>query len=111
LAFSVSSTSRITASGGAAAAVEAAEELHRLVHLQLLGEDGLLQADAHALADGLVVLPPAAAQDDHLAAVGASRPSRISMVVVLPAPFGPRRPKALAGSDFEGSPRTASTVP
>ena len=33
--------------------------------------------------------------------VGVSRPSRISMVVVLPAPFGPEQTEALAGQDVE----------
>ncbi len=43
--------------------------------------------------------------------VGSSKPSRISMVVVFPAPFGPSRPKHSPVSISRFSPRTASTLP
>ena len=43
--------------------------------------------------------------------VGASKPSRISIVVVFPAPFGPSRPKHSPASISRFNPRTASTLP
>src|SRR5207247_2607029 len=47
-------------------AVQAPEERDRLPHLQLLGEDGLLQADPEPLPDLPVVLPPTAPQHHHV---------------------------------------------
>ena len=39
------------------------------------------------------------------------RPSRISTVVVFPAPFGPRRPNTSPDSTWKLMPRTASISP
>ena len=44
-------------------------------------------------------------------ASGGSRPSRISIVVVLPAPFGPSRPKHSPRSTASERPSTATTSP
>jgi hypothetical protein len=38
-------------------------------------------------------------------------PSRISTIVVLPAPLGPSRPKTSPLSTLKSTPRTASTAP
>src|SRR5262249_33104117 len=43
--------------------------------------------------------------------VGSSKPSRISIVVVLPAPLGPRRPKHSPVRTSRSRPLTASTGP
>src|SRR5271166_2488237 len=43
--------------------------------------------------------------------VGSSKPSKISIVVVFPAPFGPSRPKHSPVWISRLSPRTASTLP
>src|SRR5687768_6512964 len=42
---------------------------------------------------------------------GARRPSRISTVVVLPAPFGPSKPKISPGATSKLTPSTAWTDP
>src|ERR1700677_3007119 len=42
--------------------------------------------------------------------VGATRPMSILMVVVLPAPFGPRKPKISPRRTSSEMPRTASTL-
>ena len=44
-------------------------------------------------------------------ASAASRPSRISIVVVLPAPLGPSRPKHSPGRTSRSRPSTAVTLP
>src|SRR6185503_16433967 len=44
-------------------------------------------------------------------AVRGRKPSRISTVVVLPAPLGPSRPKTSPGSISKSIPLTASTSP
>ena len=42
---------------------------------------------------------------------GARRPSSISTVVVLPAPFGPSSPKTSPGATSKETPSTACTAP
>ena len=78
---------------GRGRAIERAEQRAALRHRQLLGEVGLLQRHAEALAQRVLVVAPATAEHVTSPAVGSSSPSRISMVVVLPAPLGPSRPK------------------
>ena len=46
-----------------------------------------------------------------LPAVGRASVQRMLMVVDLPAPFGPRKPKVSPGSTRKSTPRTASTSP
>src|SRR5207248_11088210 len=46
-----------------------------------------------------------------LPAVGLSRVQRMLMVVDLPAPFGPRKPKISPARTLRSMPRTASTPP
>src|SRR5256885_10614829 len=46
-----------------------------------------------------------------LPAVGGRRVQRMRTVVVLPAPFGPRKPKISPGAMNRSIPRTASTPP
>ena len=41
---------------------------------------------------------------------GVSRVASIRSVVVLPAPFGPRKPKISPSATARSTPRTASTV-
>src|SRR5439155_693997 len=43
--------------------------------------------------------------------VGGKMPARMRMVVVLPAPFGPRKPTISPASTRNEMPRTASTAP
>ena len=43
--------------------------------------------------------------------VGSARPSSMRSVVVLPAPFGPRKPSTRPGSALKLSPSTARFVP
>ena len=42
---------------------------------------------------------------------GRARPARMRMVVVFPAPFGPRKPKTVPGSTARVSPSKARTEP
>ena len=51
------------------------------------------------------------AQHAGLAGVGLFSPSSISMVVVLPAPLGPSRPKTSPGRTSKVTPSTARTSP
>ena len=66
----------------------------RLADGELFGEPRFLQRDADPLADGVVVACPSAMPSTSTSPlVAGSSPSRISIVVVLPAPLGPSRPK------------------
>ena len=100
----------MASSGVEPLAVEAAEQRQRLADGELFGEPGLLQRDADPLADlGVVRLPQRRPRTSTSPDVASSSPSRISMVVVLPAPLGPSRPKHSPRSTSRSSPRTAST--
>ena len=59
----------------------------------------------------LVALPSAARAPRRRPSRASSRPSRISMVVVLPAPFGPSSPKHSPRCTSSDSPSTATTSP
>ena len=89
--------------------VEAGEELDGFADTQLFGETGFLERDAKPLAQFALMRLPGLPEDRRLLPTSvASRPSRISMVVVFPAPLGPSRPKhspvSMAGS-ARGRPR------
>ena len=90
-------------------AVEALEERQGLIDGQLLGQLGVLELDAEQLAKVVGIRFPGAAEDFDVARVGVSRPSQISIVVVLPAPFGPRRPKHSPVRTSRSRPSTATT--
>ena len=96
----------------AAAPVERAEQPQRLLDRQLVGQLRFLQLDAEPLPQLVLVASPSAGRALRTSpASGASSPSRISMVVVLPAPFGPSRPKHSPRRTCSDSPSTATTSP
>ena len=69
---------------------------------QLVGELRLLQLDAEPLSEARTHQSPSAGRGPrHRRRRGAVSPSQISIVVVLPAPFGPEQAEALAGRDIE----------
>ena len=93
-----------------AVAIESCERGSRSRDRELVGKTRFLQRDADAAANRLrIVAPPRMPRISISPAVGSSRPSSISMVVVLPAPLGPSTPKHSPFSTAKSMPRTAST--
>ena len=90
----VSSTSR-------GARVVARVELEALADGELDLRLGLLQHDADAVAQARDRRPRVVAEDADLAGVALRKPSRISTVVVLPAPFGPSSARISPRADLE----------
>ena len=88
-----------------AAAIERAEQAQRLLDRQLLAELRFLQLDAEPLpqlaARRVRQRSPSTSTSP---ASGASSPSRISIVVVLPAPFGTEQAEALAAPHVQRQP-------
>jgi hypothetical protein len=83
------------------AAVEAAEQPHRLAHRQLLGELGLLERDAEQLPELAIVATPAAAEDEHVSPVGNGEALADLDGRRLAGAVGPEEPEALARPDLE----------
>ena len=71
----------------------ATPQVDRLPDLDALLELGLLELYADAVLQLGGVRRGIVAENSDLAGVGRASPSTHSMVVVLPAPFGPMRPK------------------
>src|SRR5882757_3159683 len=93
--------------GIAAALVESSEKAQRFHDAQFVGQGSRLQRSADfmfqlARADLRVETANA-----HGAAIGIAQASRISTVVVLPAPLGPSKPKTSPSSTVKLRPRTA----
>jgi len=85
-----------------AAIVEGPKKSGDLAGGQLVGQAGVLQRDAEPLTQVAVGMGPTLAEDFNVAGGRSqSRPSRISIVVVLPAPLGPSRPKHSPPLDFK----------
>ena len=83
-------------------AVERAEELEVRARRQLVVEREVLRHESDAPLAGIGVAARAGAVDRHVAARPASAgPAIMATVVVLPAPFGPRRPDDLARRHLE----------
>ena len=102
LAFSVRPTSSMTSSTSRGRGVEAGGTRERFAHRQVRVGRGALQHDADLLAPGPVAVLGILAEHLDVSARRACRkPSRISRVVVLPAPFGPEQGQALAFGDAE----------
>jgi hypothetical protein len=80
---------------------KAAEQAERFEDGQLFRELGILKLNAEPLSQLLGIGIPMETQQFDVAGIGAVSPSQISTVVVLPAPFGPRRPKHSPRADFE----------
>ena len=91
--FSSSRTMRMTSCGVQPLGVEAPEQRDRLQDRELLGQLGLLELDADPLAQERASRDQLQPSTCTVPASGSLRPSRISTVVVFPAPLGPRRPK------------------
>ncbi len=72
--------------------IKAAEKRDGFANGEFVGELSFLQRDTDSAANAGIIPPPAQPENFDLTEVASSRPSRISMVVVLPAPLGPRRP-------------------
>ena len=70
-----------------------------------------LEHDPHPLLLAAVAHGGVLAEHAHAAAAAARYPSRISTVVVLPAPLGPSRPNTSPRRTSNERPRTASTAP
>ena len=81
--------------------VEAAEEVDELGDGQLRVEGGGLEADADARLERAASRATSWPSTRTSPPSGARRPSRISTVVVLPAPFGPSSPKISPRRDVE----------
>ena len=93
-AFSASCSSSRTSAEDERLAIEAGEQVHGFADGELLREARFLQRDAQPLAQlRASVVPGMRPRISTSPEVGCSKPSRISMVVVLPAPLGPSRPK------------------
>src|SRR3954465_8722981 len=86
---------------GGTFAIEAAEEAHSLFYCELFGELGFLQGNAEQLAEGPVILAPAAAQDQHLAAIRGVEPLAAPDPGGFAGAIGPEKAKALAGLDLQ----------
>src|SRR3954466_9458243 len=78
-------------------AIETAEKAHRLFYRELLGELGFLQGNAEQLAEGPVILTPAAAQDQYLAAIRGVEPLADLDRGGFAGAIGAKKAKALAG--------------
>ena len=91
----------MTSSGAGPLIEEAAEEPQRLDDGQLVGELRLLQLDAEPLAQRRASAAQRSPSTSTSPESGSVRPSQISIVVVLPAPFGPSRPKHSPGRHVE----------
>ena len=91
--------------------VERGERPDLLAGGQPLEEGRRLELDADPGQQRRVARPGRQAEHADLAAVGLRRPSTISSVVVLPAPFGPRIPKNSPVLDLEADPVTAARSP
>ena len=89
---------------------EAAEQAHGLPDRELFGKLRFLKLDAQPLAEFAAACwaqsSPSTSTSPESAAVS---PSQISMVVVLPAPLGPSRPKHSPGRTSSSRPSTATT--
>ena len=95
---------------GGARIVERAKQTQRLCDGQLVGELRFLQLDAESLAEPCRrCLPNGGRGPRRRPASAASSPSRISIDVVLPAPFGPSRPKHSPRCTSRSRPLTATT--
>ena len=108
-ALSASPTSSITSSTGRGRLEVAREHPVHLPHAERGGQLGVLQHDPDPLAVRRAAPPGIGAEHGHLARVARAVSSRISTVVVLPAPFGPRSPNTSPGWTSKSIPRTAST--
>ena len=96
--------------GAAPLRVVAAEEIERLARRDLVVEARGLQLHADARADLRARCAPRSGREIVISpASGRVSPSIISSVVVLPAPFGPRRPKTSPEATVRSTPATAST--
>ena len=90
-----------------AKAVEAPAERHELARREVRVDVRVLRQEAdaaHRLGRG-----DRLAEERRAPAVGAMSPVSILIVVVLPAPFGPRKPKISPAPTVNEMPRTAST--
>ena len=100
--FDSSSTMARSSSTVGPSRIERAEQPQRFGHGQLVGELRFLQLNAEPRAQPCRSRLPAAARAPRpRRRRPASRPSRISIDVVLPAPFGPEQAEALARVDVE----------
>src|SRR5262249_4287569 len=88
--------------GRQAVAVETAEQRHRLAHSEFLAQACLLQRDADALADLLVVVPaPAPAEYLDLAGGRIKQAFEDLDCGCLAGPVGAEQPEALARGDLQ----------
>jgi hypothetical protein len=90
-------------------AVVAGVELEALADREARLGLRLLRDHADAVAPGPAGVGRVLAEDRDLAGGAGTEPSRISTVVVLPAPLGPRKAKISPRRTSRASPRTAST--
>ena len=88
-----------------------AEHLQVVSNREFEFERILLRHDAEATADLGSVGPRVESEDRDLPAVGWDTAEIIRMVLVLPAPFGPRKPKLSPRSMVTSIPFTASKSP
>ena len=86
-------------------------EVQVLVHRQVVVQAEALRHVADALLDLADLLDDVKAQHVAAPAVGLSRPSSMRIVVVLPAPFGPRKPKIAPRSTVKLTRSTAAKSP
>ena len=91
--------------------VERREEVKSLPDLDVVGKGALLELDADALPERAPVAPGIEPQDREAARSAERIPSRHSIVVVFPAPFGPTIPKTSFSRTSKLMPSTAVRSP
>ena len=99
--------------GGAlvADAVEAGEDAERFLDPEPLGQRQVPGGEADVLHGLRATLGQAVATISIVPSSGVMAPRSISSVVVLPAPFGPRKPTRSPGATMTSTPLTAWTSP
>ena len=91
--------------------VDAADEFDELAAGEMIEQQRFVGHQADLLLDLERLLRHGQTQQRDGARVGGARPISILMVVVLPAPFGPRNPKKQPRGTVSVSPSTAALLP
>ena len=92
-------------------AVEGAEQIEDLAHLELTRQCAGLELHAHHGVQRVEVLSWSRPKTRTVAASGVLSPMTHSTVVVLPAPLGPRMPKISPSATVKDASSTATSSP